>query len=269
MVRVLSAVVLVAGVVATIWWLPVWVTAAVAAAAAGLAGAELAGLASRAGARVSPVISSLAAGVVTLMFVGIAGGWAGSGAVGVAAALLLMLVAGGLAVLAVCPPSPAVLTHPAAVGLAPMYVGLPLGAIVWVQGSAGAAATTWLLATIALSDSAQYYCGRLLGRTKLSPTISPSKTVEGAVGGLAAATVAGVFLGRWSLPGLGSELGAVVGLMLAAFGIAGDLFESLLKRSAGAKDSSTLIPGHGGVLDRIDSYLFAAPVFYVFLRYIR
>jgi phosphatidate cytidylyltransferase len=269
MVRVLSAVVLVAGVILTIWLLPVWATAAVAVSAAAAAGAELAGLVTRAGARVSPVVFSLAAVVVTLMFVAIARGWAGSDATGVAAALLVLVVAGGIAILAVCPPSPAVLSHPVAVGLAPMYVGLPLGAIVWVQGSAGALATTWLLATIALSDSAQYYCGRLVGRTKLSPTISPSKTVEGAIGGLVAATVAGVFLGGWSLPGLRSELGAVVGLMLAAFGIAGDLFESLLKRSAGAKDSSTLIPGHGGVLDRIDSYLFAAPVFYVFLRYIR
>ena len=72
---------------------------------------------------------------------------------------------------------------------------------------------------------------------------------------------------RWWLPGRSTGWVLLVGLVLVGLGIAGDLFESLLKRSAGVKDSSALIPGHGGVLDRIDAMLFAAPVFYVLLRY--
>ena len=76
--------------------------------------------------------------------------------------------------------------------MAPIYVGLPLGTMVWTRAELGPAAVTWLLATIAISDSAQYYTGRLVGRTKLAPAISPAKTVEGAIGGVVAAGPRGV-----------------------------------------------------------------------------
>jgi len=87
------------------------------------------------------------------------------------------------------------------------------------------------------------------------------------IGGLVVAPIAAAALAPWGLPDVPLYIAGVVGLILAAFGVGGDLFESLLKRSAGMKDSSTLIPGHGGVLDRVDAYLFAAPVFYLLLRY--
>jgi phosphatidate cytidylyltransferase len=120
------------------------------------------------------------------------------------------------------------------------------------------------------SDSAQYYTGRAFGRRKLAPAVSPAKTVEGAIGGLVAATIAGAVSGSnvLHLAPFDAVTGAVVGVLVALFGMLGDLFESLLKRSAGVKDSSALIPGHGGVLDRIDSYLFAAPCYYVVLRWL-
>jgi phosphatidate cytidylyltransferase len=151
--------------------------------------------------------------------------------------------------------------------MAPVYVGLPLGVIAWVLCVHGPAATTWLLVMIAVSDSGQYYCGRAFGRRKLAPAVSPAKTVEGAVGGVVVAAVVGAVTGPWALPELSPLVAAVLTLALVLAGIVGDLFESLLKRSAGVKDSSQLIPGHGGILDRIDSHLFAAPVFYLFLRY--
>ena len=108
--------------------------------------------------------------------------------------------------------------------------------------------------------------GRAFGRRKLAPLVSPAKTIEGALGGLIVAAIAGALLARYLLPmQLSPAAAAGCALLLAGFGIAGDLFESLLKRSAGVKDSSNLIPGHGGILDRIDAYLFAAPVFYFWL----
>jgi phosphatidate cytidylyltransferase len=123
------------------------------------------------------------------------------------------------------------------------------------------------MGVLVVSDSAQYYAGRAFGRRPLSPTISPKKTVEGAVGGVVFGTLAMIFGGRYVFESPAWML-ALVGAAISLLGIVGDLFESLLKRSAGVKDSSHLIPGHGGVLDRIDSWLFAAPVYYVFVRYL-
>jgi len=117
-----------------------------------------------------------------------------------------------------------------------------------------------------VSDTAQFYAGTLFGRHRLSPAISPKKSVEGAIGGFLAGMAVMIGLGRVWLPQLDVALLAGVGAVLVALGIAGDLFESLLKRSAGVKDASALIPGHGGVLDRIDALLFVVPGFYLFLR---
>jgi phosphatidate cytidylyltransferase len=126
-----------------------------------------------------------------------------------------------------------------------------------------------MMATIVISDSAQYYTGRAVGRRPLAPSISPKKTLEGAIGGLVFGTLAFVIGARFVFAETPVALLVLVGASIAALGIVGDLFESLLKRSAGVKDSGALIPGHGGVLDRIDSWLFAAPVYYVFVRYLR
>jgi phosphatidate cytidylyltransferase len=124
-----------------------------------------------------------------------------------------------------------------------------------------------LLRVIVVSDSAQYYTGRALGKRPLSPAISPKKTVEGAIGGVVFGTIAMTLAGHYVFRSPIWML-ALLGAAISLLGIVGDLFESLLKRSAGVKDSSNLIPGHGGVLDRIDSWLFAAPVYYIFVRFV-
>ena len=110
-----------------------------------------------------------------------------------------------------------------------------------------------------VSDSAQYYTGRAFGKRPLAPTISPKKTVEGAIGGMVFGTLATAVGGHYVFTSSPIWVLALLGAAISLLGIVGDLFESLLKRSAGVKDSSNLIPGHGGVLDRIDSWLFAAP----------
>ena len=125
-----------------------------------------------------------------------------------------------------------------------------------------------LMLTVMVSDTAQYYTGRLFGRRPLAPAISPKKTIEGAIGGFVFGTLLLAIAGHWWLPAVPLGIRVVLGAAVVALGIAGDLFESMLKRSAGVKDSSTLIPGHGGVLDRIDALLFAAPIYYVVLKYV-
>ena len=155
----------------------------------------------------------------------------------------------------------------AATGLmAPIYIGLPLGLLVALHALLGWRATLLLIGTVAVSDSAQYYSGRAFGRRPLAPAISPKKTIEGAIGGVIAGTACMALAGRWALPFVPALVLALAGIAVVMLGIAGDLFESRLKRVAGVKDSSTLIPGHGGVLDRIDALLFAIPGFWVFLQ---
>jgi phosphatidate cytidylyltransferase len=105
----------------------------------------------------------------------------------------------------------------------------------------------------------------MFGRHPLAPTVSPKKTIEGAVGGVIFGTAAMVAGGHWLLPLVDLPRLAVAGLAVVVLGICGDLFESRLKRLANVKDSSSLIPGHGGVLDRIDALLFATPAFYLLL----
>jgi phosphatidate cytidylyltransferase len=157
------------------------------------------------------------------------------------------------------------LERAAATAFGVIYVAVPLGTLVLIHRLGGREAVLLLLFTIVVSDSAQYYTGRLFGRHPLAPAISPKKTIEGAVGGLVIGTLFVGLAGRFVLPFARLSAMLVLGILLVVLGIAGDLFESRLKRTAGVKDSSTLIPGHGGILDRIDALLFAVPAFYLFL----
>jgi len=265
--RIVSAIALVALVGSTVFLMPPWATLILAAVAAAAAGSELAGLSRALGARVPTLFaaSAAAAGVVALAAPHFFPDRLN--AEPMTAFLLAATLAAGLLTLAFTAPGPAVFTSLAALLLAPAYVGLPLGTLAAIRAMCGPETMVWMIVVIAASDSAQYYTGRSLGKRKLAPAVSPGKTIEGLLGGLVVAPIVAAALAPWGLPEVPLYLAGVVGLILALFGVGGDLFESLLKRSAGMKDSSTLIPGHGGVLDRIDAYLFAAPVFYLLLRF--
>jgi phosphatidate cytidylyltransferase len=259
--RILSALVLLPVVVGTVWFLPPVATLILALVAAMLAFVEYASIAAALGAHVPRSVCT--AGVLAAC-AAVGGGYLSADVV----LMTAVIVIGALAV-ASGQPGPAILRDSAAAVLPIVYIGLPLGALAAVRALGGREAVLLLVATIVISDSAQYYTGRAFGRRPLAPSISPKKTTEGAIGGMVFGTLAMVAGGHSVFPGANVGMLVIVSASIAALGIVGDLFESLLKRSAGVKDSGTLIPGHGGVLDRIDSWLFAAPVYYVFIRYLQ
>ena len=151
--------------------------------------------------------------------------------------------------------------------VAPFYVCLPLMLLVLVARlPQGKLWILYLLSVIFAGDTAAFYVGRCFRKHGLKQ-ISPGKTWEGTVGGLLAnAVIAGIF-GSVFFPSLSLTCIVVLGMSIGIFGQIGDLVESLFKRSSDLKDSGTLLPGHGGLLDRIDSLLFAIPVLYLYLAF--
>ncbi|ENV33187.1 phosphatidate cytidylyltransferase [Acinetobacter gerneri] len=123
----------------------------------------------------------------------------------------------------------------------------------------------WLIMVVQASDVLQYVCGKLLGKHKVAPVLSPSKTIEGLVGGIILATALGVAM-KWLTPFTYLQA-IVIGLTVCIFGFFGGLVMSAIKRDRGVKDWGQLIHGHGGMLDRIDSICFSAPIFFHILRY--
>ena len=151
-----------------------------------------------------------------------------------------------------------------------LYVGLTLGHLLLTRALAGG---EFLIIFVVLvtwaGDTGAYYTGTSLGRRRLAPVISPNKTVEGLIGGVAVALAAAMGAGLWFLPSFSVADCLATGLLLSMAGVVGDLVESALKRSAGVKDSGALIPAHGGMLDRLDSLLFAAPAFYYYVTLVK
>lgn len=151
-----------------------------------------------------------------------------------------------------------------------LYGGLSFAFLALIKRDFGAISgdvLVLLLATAWLSDTGGYFAGKYLGRRKLYPAVSPNKTWAGAVGGVAAALAGGIVFERWRLNGLAAVDVVVLAGAGSALGQLGDLVESLLKRSRGVKDSGAILPGHGGLLDRVDAVLFIAPWFYFYCAY--
>jgi phosphatidate cytidylyltransferase len=153
-----------------------------------------------------------------------------------------------------------------------LYITLPLALFMLIRinhGNPGAGNrwVLWGLMTCWFSDTAAFCAGKLWGRHKLAPRISPKKTWEGAIGGCLSSGIAAVVGKWWLLPGQSLQTLIILSLVLGLLGQMGDLTESTLKRGSGVKDSSNLLPGHGGMLDRIDAVLFAAPLLYSYLNW--
>ncbi len=154
-----------------------------------------------------------------------------------------------------------------------VYIALPLCLLVMIRtpadgGTDGMAWIFFLLCIIFAGDIGAYYVGSHLGRHKLCPRVSPGKTVEGALGGIAGNLLVGSVFKALFLPDLAWGPCLLFFVLAGIAGQVGDLFESTLKRTSGIKDSGVALPGHGGILDRIDALLFAAPVAYLFKVYL-
>ena len=258
MTRVLSALVLLPAVVGIAWFLPPIYTTILIGIVVALAFDEYARMA-RLGSEGFP---RMIGGVATLAaYVAV---WAG---VPLALVFAPALLAGAAAAVGRGRPDEDAVRL-AAVTLFPLlYLAVPLGLAAALHTDRGPMTLLVPFLVVVASDSAQYYGGRTLGRRPLAPRISPKKTVEGAITGVVVAAAVTPVLARLSIADAPIGLMVLLGVLIAIIGIMGDLFESLLKRASGIKDSSSLIPGHGGILDRIDALLFVFPAYALFLRY--
>ncbi|MBM4124999.1 MAG: phosphatidate cytidylyltransferase, partial [Nitrospira sp.] len=151
-----------------------------------------------------------------------------------------------------------------------LYIGLTMGHLLLTRSLAEGEFLIFFLVLVTWAgDTGAYYAGVSLGRRKLAPVISPNKTLEGLLGGLLLAILVSIGAGLWFLPSFSLTDCLALGLVLTLTGMVGDLAESVLKRSAGVKDSGSLIPAHGGMFDRLDSLLFTAPAFYYYVTLIK
>lgn len=167
------------------------------------------------------------------------------------------------------------LRQPAALLIAGWFVLVPSWlAVYWLQRLPGERLfhVLWFIALVAAADTGAYFAGKAFGRRKLAPLVSPNKTWEGLVGGMIATAIvalAGARLGPSpALHDISAFVVVPAALLLAVYSVVGDLFESLLKRTRSLKDSGTLLPGHGGVMDRLDSITAALPLFVLLLLHV-
>ena len=155
-----------------------------------------------------------------------------------------------------------------AMGFGPLYVGAPLTLLSVMRRDLGdGVGPGYVVVAIMFAwfaDTGGYFAGRFLGKRKLYAAVSPKKTVEGALGGLAGSVFGAVLAHFWFLPSLSLAHGIPLALVASVLGQAGDLGESALKRSTGVKDSGAIVPGHGGILDRVDALMLTSTVTYLY-----
>lgn len=151
-----------------------------------------------------------------------------------------------------------------------LYIGFTLGHLLLIRALPdGIFLIFFVILVTWAGDTGAYYAGVSMGRTPLAPRISPNKTVEGLLGGCLLAVVIALIARAWFIPSFTIVDALVLGVMLTVAGLIGDLSESMFKRGAGVKDSGGLIPGHGGMLDRLDSLLLTAPTYYYYVTLVK
>lgn len=151
-----------------------------------------------------------------------------------------------------------------------LYIGFTLGHLILTRALPDGILLVFFVVLVTWAgDTGAYYAGMSMGRTPLAPRISPNKTVEGLLGGCLLAVVTALIARAWFIPSFTILDAVVLGVVLTVVGLIGDLSESMFKRGAGVKDSGGLIPGHGGMLDRLDSLLLTAPTYYYYVTLVK
>lgn len=206
-------------------------------------------------------------GVLVTATVSLATFFAGSDARVMATVLIAVPLAGPLLTLVRLGDMKSAALRACAMGFAPLFVGVPLTLLALLRRDLGADGPGYVVLTIMFawfSDTGGYFAGRFLGKHKLYEAVSPKKTVEGAIGGLAGSVIGALLAHFWFLPSLSLAHGIPLAILAGGLGQAGDLGESVLKRSTGVKDSGAIVPGHGGVLDRVDALILTSAVTYLY-----
>lgn len=267
MKRILTAIVALPILLYTVWSRSPYYFVALTAVAIVLALREFYSLASKVGCKPAAVAGYVAGLVVTASFV------FEEPALAVAALAALTIVALAAAMLYADDMKDSLVSVSATV-FGVIYVALLAGCLIGVRmipdaprsGDPHIAAKllTTFFAIVMMTDTGAYYTGRTIGRHKLAPRVSPGKTIEGAIGGFVVAVITALLCKLAFFHEIPAAHALVLGGAIGAIGQIGDLAESMLKRAAGVKDSGALLPGHGGVLDRVDSLLFCAPVLYYY-----
>jgi phosphatidate cytidylyltransferase len=159
-----------------------------------------------------------------------------------------------------------------AMGFGPLFVAVPLTLLVLIRRDMGSDGASYVVLTLMFAwwgDTGGYFAGRFLGKHKLYPAVSPKKTIEGSIGGLFGSVLGALCAHFWYLPSIPLSHAIPLALVSGAIGQAGDLGESLIKRSTGVKDSGAIVPGHGGVLDRVDALIFSVVAVYLYTLWLK
>jgi phosphatidate cytidylyltransferase len=257
--RILSTIILLPALVGLVAYGPAWAFTVLVVLVAGLGLWEFVRLFDRAGLSTFPMVALVGGMAVTASF-----------AVTDLTPVALTLVLIGALSAGLWRPDGSVPTwEPVAITvLGVCYVSWLLGHAIWLRALAAGVAWILLLLWVTwIGESTAYLIGSTMGRRKLAAVVSPKKTVEGAVAQLVVSPVAALVVGNWLIPSMSGREAVGVGLLLGASGQVGDLVESLLKRSVGTKDTGDLIPGHGGILDRVDGLLFNTPVLFYYVSH--
>jgi phosphatidate cytidylyltransferase len=268
MKRILTALVALPILLYTVWSDTPYFFAALATIAILIALNEFYGLAAKAGARPFAIAGYAAALVLIGCFVFWPLQWA-------VAAMAALAIASLIAALTRPEEMTVALASASSTVFGVVYVALLASFLVGVRmlpdsfaqrpiSNLSSKLLTMFFAMVMMTDTGAYYTGRNIGRRKLAPRVSPGKTIEGAIGGFVAAIITGPLCKLIFFPEIPALHAAALGAGIGVLGQIGDLAESLLKRGAGVKDSGRIMPGHGGMLDRVDSILFCAPLLYYY-----